>query len=109
LAKSKGYSAVAATDTNLFFVNEKFLKSGDLEEISLEKLLPNNYQEQFIFVGYDGTLLSNKDFVDFVWQGIKVPIDKFQFFPKNLRFFPDSTMKFWTRILNLWLKFKKIH
>jgi hypothetical protein len=85
LAGKKGYSLVAVVGSNLLFVRNDL--AGFVVETAqkLEDLNPQGNDGQYIFVGYDGTILSNKDCIRFVWQGFKVPLSNAQFLPRYLR------------------------
>jgi hypothetical protein len=87
LAKSKSYALVASTSTNLIFVDAAHLDSAALEEAHLEDLNEQGNDPQFVFVGYDGTILSNKDQINLIWHSLPVPVSKIQFLPKSLRVF----------------------
>ncbi len=86
LAESKGYSLVASTKTNLFFVESQL---SQLVIESPETLIELNLQgndPQYIFSGYDGSILSNKNSVLLNWH-FEFPLSKIQIFPKFLRIY----------------------
>lgn len=87
LAEEKGYSLVASTHANLFFVRNDLAKFVVSPIPTLEELNTDGNDPQYIFVGYDGTLLSNKFELRYPWHGISVPILSMQFLPKYLRVF----------------------
>lgn len=86
LANSKDYTVIAATEINLFLLDDKYLDSflADLEPI--EVLIPKGNDPQIIFSGYDGTILSNKSNVKLGWHG-EFPLSRFQILPRYLRKF----------------------
>jgi hypothetical protein len=87
LAKEKGYALVHATVCNLILVREDLRNFVTNEESSLEDLYTLGNDPTYLFVGYDGTLLSNKDQVNLVWHKLKVPIDWLQPLPNFLRIY----------------------
>ena len=87
LAKSKGYSPVAATNCNLILVRTEFLAYVIEEEQELEELYPNGNDATYLFSGYDGSLLSNKASITLPWHGLKVMLSAIQVMPRYLRIF----------------------
>ena len=86
LGKMMGYSVVSATYCNLLLVRNEFINAVVETLPTLEELVPNGNDPQFIFCGYDGEVLSNKPTIDLIWHG-KFPIKALQILPKNLRSF----------------------
>jgi hypothetical protein len=87
LAESKGYKLVSVLGYNLFFVKREFLNSVLEASESLELLNPQGNDPLVLFVGYDGTILSNKSGFQMPWHSIFVPIARLQVLPKCLRVF----------------------
>ena len=85
LADEKGYVLAAVTHCNLILVDEKFADLAIEERQSLEVLNPNGNDGVYIFGGYDGTILSNKEHVRLGWHGIVVPMSQLQFLPRFFR------------------------
>ena len=85
LARSKSYALVASTHCNLLFVDGVYSHIVTPDEINLEDANIKGNDPQYIFVGYDGSILSNKQEVNLAWHDLVVPIDKVQFLPKKLR------------------------
>jgi hypothetical protein len=90
LAKEKSYSLVAATTCNLIFVSDHLRNFVVEEEQTIEFLNPAGNDGTYIFVGYDGTLLSNKENLEIVWHGLTVPLAEIQVLPGPLRAFPSD-------------------
>lgn len=90
LAGAKGYSLVALTQCNLLFVRSDLAALVCETGTDLEDIYSAGNEPTFLFVGYDGSLLSNKDSIDLAWHGIAIPLDKLQFLPKYLRRFPGD-------------------
>jgi len=88
LAHQKGYVLAATTHCNLIFV-DKDLSSLVIEnEPTLDFINPNGRSETIIFSGYDGSILSNKEYIFLGWHNIPVPIaERLQFLPKFMRKF----------------------
>lgn len=84
LAASIGYDIVAATECNLFLVRKQYTKIVCPVLPTLEELIPRGEDPQYIFFGYDGTILSNKSEVALPWHG-KFPISQLQILPEKLR------------------------
>ena len=84
--KLMGYSLVAATYCNLLLVENSFVTSVVDNLPDLEELNPNGNDPQFLFCGYDGTILSNKPTMELIWHGA-FPLSAFQILPKYLRRF----------------------
>jgi hypothetical protein len=91
LAHKKNYSLAASTNCNLIFVHNNYFKYIGTSEPTLNKINPRGIQEICIFSAYDGTILSNSEFIRLGWHGLEVPIKtKLQFLPKFMRkFFGD--------------------
>ena len=84
LAKSKNYTVIAATDFNMFLLDNKYLSLFLSDLKPLEVLIPNGNDPQIIFSGYDGSLLSNKPNISFGWHG-EFPVMRSQIIPRYLR------------------------
>jgi len=85
LARSKSYALVASTHCNLFFVDIAHLRAVSAHEACLEDVNEQGNHPQYIFSGYDGSILSNKEEVNLLWHGLTVPMGKVQFLPRSLR------------------------
>ena len=84
LAISKDYTVIAATDFNLFLLDDKYLELFLADLKPIEILIPNGNDPQIIFSGYDGTLLSNKPIINLGWHG-EFPLPRSQILPRYLR------------------------
>lgn len=87
LAEEKGYMAVAATASNLILVDSRYSEHVCSEERTIEELNELGNNPQYIFAGYDGTILSNREHLVLNWHGVPVPIAKVQFLPSFFRIF----------------------
>ena len=105
LAETKGYGLVAATNVNLFFVREDLKKFVIESPVTLEELYPEGNNPTYVFVGYDGTILSNKDCIDFVWHDLTVKFSNLQPMPRVLRVFPGDYGVF-RRMILLFIRLK---
>jgi hypothetical protein len=85
LARSKDYALVASTLCNLIFIDIAYLRAVTAHEACLEDVNEQGNDPQYIFSGYDGTILSNKQDVNLLWHSLAVPISKVQFLPGSLR------------------------
>ena len=105
LAHSKNYALVACTKTNLLLVACEYAKLviGD-NEPSLDSLRDDEDQRVYFFSGYDGSLLSNKEFFELPWHKFKVPVQEINPLPRWLRQYPGDNSK----LQNLLLRGYKI-
>jgi len=85
LGHTKGYKLVASTKCNLILVDEKLANFVIENEPSLDSLHEIGTLPTYIFSGYDGSILSNKEYLVLGWHTIPVPISKLQFLPRLLR------------------------
>lgn len=85
LARSKDYALVASTPCNLIFVDAAYLHVVTADEVRLEDVNEQGNDPQYIFAGYDGSILSNKAEINLIWHNLAVPMSKVQFLPESLR------------------------
>jgi hypothetical protein len=88
LGNTKGFSLVAVTDSNAFFIPNTECKKFSIPTFKPWDLKDTTY-ESFLFQGYNGELkiIGNKLLV---WHGIEISEQKLQILPKNLRKIPVS-------------------
>ena len=86
LAMKKGYVLVATTDGNLIFVRDDLILAIGSMIPNLEDMNVQGNDPQFVFIGFDGTVLSNKAGIPNL-HGVDFPIEEIQFLPKYLRIF----------------------
>lgn len=86
LAGQKGYSMVAATDWNAFFMRDELVKQHGLATYTPAQVKNPEY-EAAIFHGFDGTLLvaGNRKLI---WHGIEYGPEELQILPVELRKIP---------------------
>jgi hypothetical protein len=91
LAAKKGYSLVSTTFCNAIFVRDDLSQTVvGPQQSTLEDLRDDSEFKTFLFVGYDGTILSNKANIRLPWHGLSPDLNRFQQLPKSLRqFLPD--------------------
>ncbi len=91
LAESKGYQLVATTACNLLLVRKELaaLVIGS-DRLDLNALRDDSRFKTYIFVGYDGTILSNRAHLSLVWHRVNAGMEAFQQLPKMLRTFPSD-------------------
>ena len=106
LASVKGYSLVHATACNLIFVRRDLISLVVEGEKTIENLNLRGNDPTYLFVGYDGTLLSNKNSVRLLWQGCDVAIDSLQPLPKFLRIYGGDYGIFRRLLFALWRGFR---
>lgn len=90
LAKEKKYSLVATTACNLIFVRNDLKNFVIEEEQTIESLNSSGNDVTYIFVGHDGSLLSNKESLKLVWHGLTVTLRELQVLPRPLRVFSSD-------------------
>jgi hypothetical protein len=84
LANSKGYKLVAATLTNLIFIQGKYFPLLEIENNSLEQIRLDKRSVTYIFNGMDGTVIIRGS-GSVGWWPIKYNEKKMQVLPKRLR------------------------
>lgn len=90
LAKEKSYSLVATTRCNLIFVRDDLTNFVIEEEQTIQSLNPSGNDGTYIFVGYDGSVLSNKESLKLIWHGLTIPLERLQVLPRALRVFSSD-------------------
>jgi len=89
LAETKGYSLVACTEPNLFFVENGYVDAVvGINRPTLDDLRDDEELKAYLFVGYDGTLLSNKNKILMRWHKFSISIKDIQYLPQFLRRYP---------------------
>ena len=88
LAKTKGYSPVAATYTNLFLINDNYLNLiVEKNNLSVSDIRDDSHVRNFIFFGYDGEIFTSKN-IYLPWHGIS--LKKIRFLPQILKNYPPN-------------------
>lgn len=97
LAKKKKYSPIVATNWNIFFI-ENSLKKYVIQKknYKIDDLIDNK-NKNFIFTGYDGSIITSKKIV-LPWHGIT--IDKINYLPKFLEQYPGNYNIFKRKMLS---------
>jgi hypothetical protein len=108
LACGKGYKLVALTTTNLFFVADEYAKAVVGEQnFSLDDLRDDSGNRHFIFVGYDGTILSDRNDFMLPWHDVPISSEDLQVLPKFLRRYKLDYSPLQKSLFLLWLLAKK--
>ena len=104
LAGEKGYSLAAVTTANLIFVRSDFavLVLGP-EPQNLGQLRDDRKCQTFLFVGYDGTILSNKSDIVLPWHGVSLATTRLQLLPRMLRTLPSDYRLLQRLVYWLWM------
>jgi len=88
-ANSENYSLVGITDTNLIFVDSKYLEGLSVEiQVYTDQSIPNR-QPVYLFTGYDGSVQLSRTF-NMPWHDLVIDSEKLQVLPKYIRKFPDD-------------------
>lgn len=91
LAARKGYFLAAVTPCNLLLVREQFREQVVGEApTSLEQLRDDAPHRNFIFFGYDGTVLSNRRDIPVPWHRLTLSPAHLQVIPRYLRNFGED-------------------
>lgn len=91
LASAKGYSLAAVTTTNLILVDTLYRDAViGAEEVHLDRLRDDAHCKQYVFCGYDGTILSDKPHIRLLWHGVSVDLGSIQPLPRYLRRFSSD-------------------
>jgi hypothetical protein len=108
LANKKGYSLVAVTECNLILVRNDLTEYViGTQNYSVDNLRDDAQSKTFLFVGYDGTILSNKKELYIRWHGVSQNLREIQFIPKVLRTFPSDYGLIQKILFGIWLTIKK--
>ncbi|MDQ7250228.1 FkbM family methyltransferase [Dongia sedimenti] len=104
LANQKGYSLAAVTHSNLLLVADD-LKEAVLGTASptLDDLRDDREMKTFLFSGFDGSVLSNRDTFELHWHRVKLDLARNQVLPRPLRAFPRDYNMFQNVLFLLWL------
>ena len=86
LGQRKGYSLVAATDWNGFFMLSEICEQHRIPTYTPEQVKDTRY-ETALFQGYDGTLLTAGN-RELIWHGVPFGAEELQILPTDLRRFP---------------------
>ena len=101
LGELKGYVAVAATHCNLFLLSKEYASRIGGNWPSIDELVPHGKEGQFIFSGYDGTILSNKPTIELGWHG-SFPLEQIQILPKLIRKYSEDYNRLESLTFRLW-------
>lgn len=93
LAKSKDYTVVAMTETNLILLENKYIKHEWNIISDLSTLMPAKNEKIAIFFGYDGTVLCSANNIYFPWLGLSFSPKDLQIIPKHLRKYNKSFLQ----------------
>ena len=85
LGREKGYTLVAGTHCNLIFVASHLAGHVVDQEKEVEEVNPQGNEPAFLFAGYDGSILSNREGLKLAWHGTEISLHEIQYFPKALR------------------------
>lgn len=95
LAATKGYSLAATTFCNLIFVKNEFKPFViGADDLALKELRGDADCKTYIFMEFDGTILTNKSTIGMPWHNIELDLNSLQQLPGFLRRHPLITMQF---------------
>jgi len=91
LAEKKGYKLIACTNCNLIFIDKKIIKYVLKKTPKLNSICNQSQDNAIIFIGYDGSIISNKQKILLPWHdGYMVETEKLQYLPKIFRIYPGD-------------------
>jgi hypothetical protein len=97
------YSPIAATDFNLFFIKNSLKKYVIINEKIKINDLVNDKNKNYIFFGYDGSIITSKP-IFLTWHGLE--IKKINVLPKILNQYPGNYNLFKKILIILFLFYK---
>jgi hypothetical protein len=98
LAQAKGYTLVTATLCNLLFVRNELADAViGAARPTLESVRDDARFRAFLFVAFDGTILSNKSRIEMPWHHTSYDLERFQQLPKVLRRYSHDYTR-WQRL-----------
>jgi len=111
LARHKGYTTVCLNGPNLIAVRDDLLERvPDVPPPAIEDMADPE-QRRFVFVGYDGRVLSNFDELPVNWHPTRIFMDDLQVLPAFLRKHGDDYSPLhWAAfgLLDYWRRFKRM-
>ena len=88
-ANNVNYGLVGITDTNLIFVDSKYLEGLKVElQVYSDKSIPNR-NPVYLFTGYDGSVQLSGTF-NMPWHDLVIDPSNLQVLPRYIRKFPDD-------------------
>jgi hypothetical protein len=92
MAETKGYSLISATRCNLILIRNELVEFVLKEKPDLATINPQGNNPQYIFAGYDGTILSNYESITIPWHSTFL-LTNLQVIPRILRKFSGDYSK----------------
>lgn len=96
LGLSKGYVLIAKTHCNLIFMAEHFANSIDFDKTAIKAESERFFDENatYLFSGYNGELISNRERLILPWHGLNPAISDLNVLPKFLQKYPHDYSRF---------------
>ncbi|MEQ9259923.1 MAG: hypothetical protein RIG84_12595 [Roseovarius sp.] len=111
LAREKGYTTICVHGGNLIAVRNDLLhRISNAEPPRIEEMADPEAR-RFLFVGYDGTILSNAEDLPMPWHPTQVSMEDLQVLPRPLRRFTGTYTPFhwlWFGLLDHWRRLKAL-
>ena len=98
LATKKGYSLLRVTESNLIFLNNRYITSEFKNDNKLNELRDDSNVKVYLFYGYDGKIFLSKE-TKMYWQKFIINRTRFQIIPSFLRSYPKNK-SFFTNLLH---------
>ena len=106
LGSLKGYKLIACTTTNIFLAHVDFYHHLSSNDISIDSIRDDSNVVTYLFSGYNGEILSNREDVYLPWHQFSAPIKNMQSLPKFLLKFHSDYNLIQRLYFNFWLFFK---
>jgi hypothetical protein len=110
LARAKGYTTVCVHGGNLIAVRNDLVTAVTSEPPPPIEDMADPDARMFLFVGYDGTVLSNRDSLPMSWHPTDIPLSELQVLPRGLRQFSGryGPLKWaWFGLLDIWRRMRR--
>ena len=111
LARDKGYKTVCVNRGNLIAVRDDLLDRISADAPPPIEEMVDHTNRRFVFVGYDGKILSNFDEMPMIWHPTRIDMTDLQVLPGFLRrFTPTYTPLHWAAfgLLDYWRRLKRL-
>ena len=102
LARQKGYALAAVTASNLILIRSDLRAFVLDRDYDLGELRDDAECRNYVFVGFDGTLLSNREHLALPWHGTTIPLARAQLLPSLFRTFPPDMGRITKSVFKLW-------
>ena len=107
LAEKKGYTCIAVIGVNAIFLLNDLVSDDLIKYCALEFPMPSGPEPISLYVGFDGSVFSNKKSLYLNWHKINIDIESISPVPRFLRQIPAGMSKWKKFIYFVWLGLKR--